>query len=65
MYMSFDEAARFCCLSRARVEQLLRDSKAKFPRPFQPRGTGGRRCFKSEELSAWIERKRAEYPQAA
>ncbi|MGQ0511433.1 MAG: hypothetical protein ACT4P9_12550 [Betaproteobacteria bacterium] len=65
MYLNSTEAAKFVCLSRARLEQLLRDPKAKFPRPFQPQGAGGRRCFKSAELAAWIERKRATYPNAA
>jgi excisionase family DNA binding protein len=61
-YLTFDEAAQFCCLSRARIEQLLRDSRIKFPRPFQPAGIGGRRCFSQQELVKWIERKRAAYP---
>lgn len=64
-YLNFNEAAKFCCLSRTRVEQLLRDPLAEFPRPFQPQGPGGRRCFRSDELAAWMERKRAEYRQAA
>jgi predicted DNA-binding transcriptional regulator AlpA len=65
MYLDFNAAAKFCCLSRARIEQLLRDPRAKFPRPFQPQGTGGRRCFKQSELVAWLERIRAKYPLAA
>ena len=65
MYLDFNAAAAFCCLSRARIEQLLRDPKSKFPKPFQPRGDGSRRCFKQSELVAWIERGRAKYPQAA
>ena len=65
MYLSFNDAAAFCCLSRTRLEQLLRDSSQKFPRPFQPLGPKGRRCFKADDLAAWIERKRAKYPQAA
>lgn len=62
-YLSFDQAARFCRLSRASLEIALRDRKAKFPRPFQPYGAGGRRSFKQQELVAWIERKRATYPK--
>ncbi|HKQ23157.1 MAG TPA: hypothetical protein VJT81_01790 [Burkholderiales bacterium] len=65
MYLNFNEAAKFCCLSRARIEQLLREPKAGFPRPFQPQGKSSRRCFKRDELIAWMERGRAEYPQAA
>ena len=64
VYLDFNQAANFVCLSRARVEQLLRDPKAMFPRPFQPQGIGGRRCFKQEELIAWVERGRAKYRQA-
>jgi predicted DNA-binding transcriptional regulator AlpA len=65
MYIDFNAAAKFCCLSRERIEQLLRDPSAKFPRPFQPGGFRARRCFKQSELVAWIERSRAKYPQAA
>lgn len=60
-YLTFDQAAKFCCLSRARIEQLLRDPKAKFPRPFQPGGEGARRAFKQSELERWMERQRASY----
>lgn len=60
-YLSFSDAAKFLCLSRPRIEQLLRDSKAKFPKPYQPAGVGGRRCFKVAELEAWMQRRRASY----
>ena len=59
MYLNFNDAAAFCCLSRARIEQLIRDPKVRFPAPYQPQGAGARRCFKQTELVAWIERKRA------
>jgi predicted DNA-binding transcriptional regulator AlpA len=65
VYLNSDEAAKFVCLSRARIEQLLRDPEAKFPRPYQPGGAGARRAFKREELIAWMESQRAEYPKAA
>lgn len=65
VYLTMNQTAALVCLSRARIEQLLRDPQAKFPRPFQPQGTGGRRCFKQSELVAWIERGRAKYPLAA
>jgi predicted DNA-binding transcriptional regulator AlpA len=65
VYINFNEAAKFCCLSRARVEQLLRDPQAGFPRPLQPGGAGARRAFKREELIAWMESQRAAYPKAA
>lgn len=65
MYLSFHEAAKFVCLSRARIEQLLREPKAKFPRPYQPGGAGARRAFKRDELVTWMESQRAKYPKAA
>jgi len=63
-YLSFNEAAKFVRRSRARVEQLIRDPRANFPRPYQPQGPGTRRCFKADELSAWLERRRASYSRA-
>jgi predicted DNA-binding transcriptional regulator AlpA len=65
VYLNSTEAAKFTCLSRARVEQLLRDPKSKFPRPYQPGGRMARRAFKQSELVAWMETQRAEYPVAA
>lgn len=62
MYLSFDEAAKFVRLSRARLEQLLRDPALNFPRPFQPGGSRARRTFKQTELVRWLERQRAAYP---
>ena len=59
-YLSFSAAARLIGVSKQRVEQLLRDSKAKFPRPFQPL-PGAKRLFAADELRAWIERRRASY----
>jgi excisionase family DNA binding protein len=60
-YLSVSDTAKFLCLSRGRIEQLLREPKSKFPRPFQPAGAGGRRCFKVAELEAWMQRRRASY----
>lgn len=65
MYLAMNEAAKFVCLGRARIEQLLRDPQAKFPQPYQPGGAGARRAFKQAELVAWMERQRAKYPKAA
>ena len=65
MYLNSDEAAKFVCLSRARIEQLLRDPESKFPRAYQPGGARARRAFKRDELIAWMESKRPEYQKAA
>jgi excisionase family DNA binding protein len=65
MYLSFNEAAKFCCMSRARIEQLIRDETAEFPRPLQPHGTRGRRRFKRADLVAWIERRPAQQNQGS
>lgn len=61
MYLDFNAAAKFVCLGRWRLEQLLRDPLAKFPKPFQPGGVRARRTFKRSELEEWIERRRANY----
>lgn len=65
VYLNSTEAAKFVCLSRARLEQLLREPKAKFPCPYQPGGAGARRAFRRDELINWMEGQRAVYPKAA
>lgn len=60
-YLTFDEAAAYVCMSRGRVEQLLRQPSLRFPSPFQPSGRGGRRVFVRTELADWMERRRASY----
>jgi hypothetical protein len=65
VYLNSNDAAKFICLSRARLEQLLRDPKRDFPRPYQPGGAGARRAFKREELIWWMEKQRAKYETAA